>query len=213
MDLVYERIQRIGILPVIKIEDIAKSSMLGRALIDGGMPVAEITFRAEGAADAIRTMKREYPEMLVGAGTVLSIEQADKAIEAGAEFIVAPGYNKKVVDYVQRCGIVMIPGAATPTEIEAVMGHGIKIIKFFPAELSGGVKLLKAFSAPYSNVKFIPTGGINIDNLSEYLEEDCVFACGGSWMVKNKLLNDGNYSKITELCREAIAVKERIRNV
>lgn len=212
MDSIYRRIKEIGVLPVIKLDDVNKASRLGKALVDGGLPAAEVTFRAEGAEKAIRIMKEENPEMLIGAGTVLSIEQAEKAIKAGADFIVAPGYNKKVVEYVLSRNVVMIPGAVTPTEIEAVLDHGIDIIKFFPAELSGGVKMIKALSAPYKDVKFIPTGGINAENISDYLKSKFVFACGGSWMVKDNLINNDEYFKITELCRHAVAIAERARN-
>lgn len=209
MDRVYRQIGEAGILPVITLEDPLSAGVLGKALIKGGLPVAEITFRAKGAADAIRIMKKENPEMLVGAGTVLSVSQAKEAIDAGAEFIVAPGFHKTVAEYVLDRNTVMIPGAMTPTEIEAVMELGIHIVKFFPAEAAGGTTMINALAGPYRDIKWIPTGGINEKNLEQYLRNENVLACGGTWMVKPQYIDDIACEKVTLSCRRAVQIKER----
>lgn len=208
---VYEQIRKVGILPVIKLNDPGKAAVVGKALIEGGIPLAEVTFRADGAAEAIKLMKQENPDMLIGAGTVLNIKQAEAAIDAGAQFIVAPGFNKEVIKYVFSRNTPMFPGVVTPSEIEAAIGMGLNIVKFFPAELYGGVAMIKALANPYSNITFIPTGGINTRNLDKYLSESKVCACGGSWMVKESLIDNNQFSVITELCKEAIDIKERVR--
>lgn len=208
---VYEQIRKVGILPVIKLNDPGKAAVVGKALIEGGIPLAEVTFRADGAAEAIKLMKQENPDMLIGAGTVLNIKQAEAAIDAGAQFIVAPGFNKEVIKYVFSRNTPMFPGVVTPSEIEAAIGMGLNIVKFFPAELYGGVAMIKALANPYSNITFIPTGGINARNLGKYLSESKVCACGGSWMVKESLIDNNQFSVITELCKEAIDIKERVR--
>lgn len=208
---VYEQIRKVGILPVIKLNDPGKAAVVGKALIEGGIPLAEVTFRADGAAEAIKLMKQENPDMLIGAGTVLNIKQAEAAIDAGAQFVVAPGFNKEVIKYVLSRNTPMFPGVVTPSEIEAAIGMGLNIVKFFPAELYGGVAMIKALANPYSNITFIPTGGINARNLDKYLSESKVCACGGSWMVKESLIDNNQFSVITELCKEAIDIKERVR--
>lgn len=211
MKEIYERIGRAGIVPVIKLDDAAAAEPLGEALLQGNIPVAEITFRSEGADESICRMKAAVPELLVGAGTVLTIEQADRAIKAGAEFIVAPGLNKEVVQFVQDKGIPMIPGVMTPSEIEAAIHMGIYIMKFFPAEPAGGLAMIQALAAPYRHVKFIPTGGINASNLERYLQSDKIFACGGSWMVTAEMIKRKAFADISKLCRQAVAIRERIR--
>lgn len=211
MNEVYKRIKQTGIIPVIKLESVTMAEPLGNALVKGGLPVAEVTFRADRAAQAIYQMKTTVPDLLVGAGTVLTKEQAADAIAAGAEFIVAPGFNKDVVQFVREKNIPVIPGVLTPSEIEAVMSLGIHIMKFFPSEPSGGLAMIKALSAPYSDVTFIPTGGINPSNLEEYLKSNKIFACGGSWMVKEELIRNRDFDSITKLCREAVEIKERTR--
>jgi len=203
---ILERIGELGITPVVKIEKAEDALPLGRALIDGDLPIAEITFRTSAAEESIKSLTRELPELLVGAGTVLTVEQARKAVSAGAKFIVSPGFNPKVVDYCIENDIPITPGINNPTQIEMALERGIKIVKFFPAEASGGLSLLKSMSAPYSGIKFIPTGGINQNNLSSYLSNNKVHACGGSWMVKPELISSGNFTEITRLTKEAISI-------
>ncbi|MDO4868987.1 MAG: bifunctional 4-hydroxy-2-oxoglutarate aldolase/2-dehydro-3-deoxy-phosphogluconate aldolase [Bacillota bacterium] len=208
---IYEKIKEIGIIPVIKLENTEDAVALGRALVNGGIPVAEVTFRAEGAAGVIKAMAEQIPELTVGAGTVLTIEQAEEAIGAGAKFIVSPGFNRKVVEYVLGRGLPMIPGCMTPSEIEQGLELGLDVLKFFPAEANGGMKMIKAMSGPYGGVKFIPTGGINQDNLADYLKSDKILAVGGSWMVKPDLLRNRQFDEVTRLCLEAVEIKEQIR--
>ena len=206
MNKILEKIGELGIVPVVKIEKAEDALPLGRALIDGGLPIAEITFRTSAAEESIKTLTRELPNLLVGAGTVLTVEQAKKAVYAGAQFIVSPGFNPKVVDYCIENDIPVTPGINNPTQIEMALERGIKVVKFFPAEASGGLSLLKSMSAPYSGIKFIPTGGINQNNLCSYLSENKVLACGGSWMVKPELISSGNFDDITRLTREAVSI-------
>lgn len=193
------------IVPVVAIDDEKDASNLADALIAGGLPCAEITFRTQAAEAAIKTMAARG-DIHVGAGTVLTLTQAQKAIDAGATFIVAPGLNPKVVKFCQDKDIPITPGVATPTDIETAMDMGLDILKFFPAEAFGGLKTLKAISAPYQTVKFIPTGGLNADNVSAYLQHPKVAACGGSWMVKSAYIADGAFEKITQLTREAVQI-------
>lgn len=199
-----EEIYKIGIVPVIKINDVEKAVPLAKALIDGGLPIAEITFRTEAAEEAIRRVSKAYPQMLVGAGTVLTIEQAQRAKNAGAKFIVSPGFNPKVVQWCLDNDIVPTPGCTTPTEIEQALELGLNLVKFFPAEQSGGLDKIKALCAPYGNIKFIPTGGINLDNLKEYISFKKILACGGSFMVKEDYINNEQWDKITELTRKSV---------
>ena len=199
-----EEIYKIGIVPVIKINDVEKAVPLAKALIDGGLPIAEITFRTEAAEEAIKRVSKAYPEMLVGAGTVLTIEQAQRAKNAGAKFIVSPGFNPKVVQWCLDNDIVPTPGCTTPTEIEQALELGLNLVKFFPAEQSGGLDKIKALCAPYGNLKFIPTGGINLDNLKEYISFKKILACGGSFMVKEDYINNEEWDKITELTRKSV---------
>jgi len=205
MNKTLERIGELGIVPVVKIEKAENALPLGRALIDGDLPIAEITFRTSVAERSIKILTRELPELLVGAGTVLTIEQVKKAVSAGAQFIVSPGFNPKVVDYCIENSIPVTPGVNNPTQIEMALERGIEVVKFFPAEASGGLSLLKSMSAPYANIKFIPTGGINQNNLCFYLSCNKVHACGGSWMVKADLISSGNFAEITRLTKEAIS--------
>jgi len=206
MNKVLEKIGELGIVPVVKIEKAEDALPLGRALIDGGLPIAEITFRTSAAEDSIKTLTKELPNLLVGAGTVLTIEQVKKAVSAGAQFIVSPGFNPKVVDYCIENDIPVTPGINNPTQIEMALERGIEVVKFFPAEASGGLPLLKSMSAPYNNIKFIPTGGINQNNLCSYLSNNKVLACGGSWMVKASLISSDNFDEITRLTKEAISI-------
>ncbi len=199
------RIGELGIVPVVKIDRAEEAVSLGKALIAGDLPVAEITFRTSAAEAAIRALSNELPEILVGAGTVLTIEQAQKAVEAGAKFIVSPGFNVKIVDYCLENNIPVTPGINSPTQIEMALEKGLEVVKFFPAEASGGLDLLKALSGPFSEIKFIPTGGIDQTNLLSYLSHPQVLACGGSWMVKPDFLSSGNLDRITEITREAVS--------
>ncbi len=201
---VLKKISAIGIVPVIKIEDTDKAVPLAKALCDGGLPCAEITFRAAGADVAIKAIADALPEMLVGAGTVLTTEQVDRAVAAGAKFIVSPGLNPKVVKYCVDKGIPVTPGCANPSDVEQAIELGLDVVKFFPAEAAGGIAMIKAMSAPYGNIKFMPTGGINAKNLNDYLSFSKILACGGSWMVKEDLIKAGDFEKITALAREAV---------
>ncbi len=204
----HEVLQQIGelkLVPVVAIKDAANASPLADALVAGGLPCAEITFRTDAAEDAIQAIASRG-DTLVGAGTVLTTEQAQRAIDAGATYIVAPGTNPKVVEFCLTKGVPITPGVATPTDIELAMGLGVEVVKFFPAEAMGGLKTLKAISAPYGKAKFLPTGGINADNLRSYLDLPNVVACGGSWMVSGKLIDSGDFDQITELTRAAVAI-------
>jgi len=202
---ILEKIGELGIVPVVKIEKAKDALPLGRALLDGDLPLAEITFRTSAAEESIKILTKELPELLVGAGTVLTIEQVKKAVSAGAKFIVSPGFNPKVVDYCLENNILVTPGINNPTQIELAIERGIEAVKFFPAEASGGLNLLKSMSAPFSGIKFIPTGGINQNNLCSYLSYNKVHACGGSWMLKPDLISSGNFDEITRLTKEAIS--------
>jgi 2-dehydro-3-deoxyphosphogluconate aldolase / (4S)-4-hydroxy-2-oxoglutarate aldolase len=201
-----KKISLTGIVPVIKIDNAAKAAPLANALCQGGIPVAEITFRTEQAEEAIAIISREVPDMLVGAGTILTVEQADRAVRAGAKFIVSPGFNPEVVEYCVNHDILITPGCIGPSDIERAISYGLEVVKFFPAEAAGGLKMIKALSGPYSNIKFIPTGGIDAHNLNEYLSCPQVLACGGSFMVPEHLLQESNFSRITALTGEAVEI-------
>ncbi len=203
---VLKQIGTLGLVPVVKLDKAADAVPLARALLDGGLPVAEITFRTAAAEEAIRAIAAEVPEVLLGAGTVLTPDQADRAVKAGARFIVTPGFSAKVVAHCAALGVPITPGVATPTDIQLALEHGLDIVKFFPADAFGGVKTLKAVSAPFGSVKFIPTGGINAANLADYILFPKVHACGGSWMVKDDLIKAGQFPEIARLTREAVAV-------
>ena len=205
MDLM-QQISNIGIVPVIKINDASKAVPLAKALIDGGLPVAEITFRTDAAEEAIRLVSQAFPEMIVGAGTVLTIEQAERAKNAGAKFIVSPGFNPKVVKWCVDNDILATPGCTSPSEIEQALELGLKVVKFFPAEQSGGLEKIKALSAPYGNLKFMPTGGIGLNNIVEYMMNKKIIACGGSFMVKEDYINNEQWDKITQLTKEAVDI-------
>ncbi len=194
----------IGLIPVIKIENPDDAVPLAKALIDGGLPAAEITFRTACAAEAIKNITDAYPEMLVGAGTVLTTEQVDAAIAAGSKFLVSPGLNPKVTAYCLSKGVPMLPGCSNPSDVEAALELGLDTVKFFPAEAAGGLKMLKAMAAPYGQLKFMPTGGINADNLLDYLKFNKIVACGGSFMVKDELIKEKKWDEITALTRNAV---------
>lgn len=204
MNEVLEKLSAIGIVPVIKIDDVEKAVPLAKALVAGGIPCAEVTFRTDEAEEAIRRMASEVPEMLVGAGTILTPEQADKAIAAGSKFLVSPGLNPKVVKHCIDKGYLITPGTSNPSDVEVAIELGLDVVKFFPAEAAGGIKMIKSMAAPYTKMKFMPTGGINADNLNNYLSFNKIICCGGSWMVKDDLIKAGEFDKITELCKEAV---------
>ncbi len=207
------RIAEIGIVPVIKLDNPdAQAQPLAKALIDGGIPVAEVTFRAEGADRAIRAMRQAYPDLLVGAGTVLTREQVDRAVDAGASFLVSPGFNPKTVAHCQQLGVPIVPGCVTPTEIEAALECGLTTLKLFPAEQVGGVAYIKALSAPYGMVRFLPTGGIGLHNLAAYLGCKNVIACGGSFMVTAPLVGGGRWDEITRICKETVELIQTCKN-
>lgn len=196
-----QRLQQIKIVPVIAINDAAHAVPLAKVLVENGLPCAEVTFRTDAAQESIRLMRDAYPELLIGAGTVLTTQQVDQAISAGADFIVSPGLNPTTVKYCQQRGIAIVPGVNNPSLVEQAMELGLKTLKFFPAEPSGGVAMLKALSAVYP-VQFMPTGGINPRNVAYYLAIPSVVACGGTWMVPSDLMDSGNWDEIARLVRE-----------
>jgi len=204
MDPIVSKMRNIGIIPVVKIDDEAKAVPLAKALIAGGIPCAEVTFRTAQAEEAIKRISQSCPEMLVGAGTVINVELAKKAISAGAAFIVSPGFNPSVVDYCISQKVPIIPGVTSPSQIEQALEKGLTELKFFPAEQSGGVSMLDALGGPFPQVSFMPTGGISSANLSDYIKRKNVIACGGSWMVKADLIESENWNEITRLSKEAI---------
>lgn len=202
---------RAGIIPVIRLDQTNKAALLAKALADGEMEAAEVTFRAQGAEKVIETMGAQCDRLMVGAGTVLTVEQAQRAKDAGARFIVSPGFNPKVVEFCLNRDIPVFPGCVTPTEIERAMEMGLTVLKFFPAEQFGGVKTIKALAGPYQQVKFMPTGGISMDNLGEYLSSPAVAACGGTFMVKADLLEQDRWEEVTKRCRKAMKLVKEIR--
>ena len=206
-----DKIKSFGVIPVVVLENAEDAKPLAEALVKRGLPVAEVTFRTAAAKESIRIMSENYPEMLVGAGTVLSVSQVDEAVEAGAKFIVTPGFDEEVVDYCLSKDIPVFPGVITPTEVTMAVKKGLKVVKFFPASQFGGLKTIKALSAPFGMVKFMPTGGIDASNLSEYLSSDKIVACGGSWMVKGDLVKAKEFDKIEALTKEAVELVKKIR--
>ena len=208
---VFEKLGKIGIVPVVVLDDPSQAEPVGRALCESGLACAEVTFRTAAAEESIKIMTELFPDLLVGAGTVLTVDQADRAISAGARFIVAPGLNPKVVKYTLDNGVPMAPGIQTPTEIEQAMEFGLDAVKFFPAEPAGGLRMIKALAAPYVNMKFMPTGGLNAENVRDYLGYEKIFACGGSWMVKGALIREGRYDEIKRLSAEAVQIVKEVR--
>ncbi|MBN2419612.1 MAG: bifunctional 4-hydroxy-2-oxoglutarate aldolase/2-dehydro-3-deoxy-phosphogluconate aldolase [Deltaproteobacteria bacterium] len=202
--LIFPKLEEFRIIPVVSIERAESSIKLADALIEAGLPCAEITFRTKDAVSALKKISYERKEVVLGAGTVLKVDQVKEASDNGAEFIVSPGFNPKVVDYCLRNNITVIPGTSNPTDIEMALDFDLNVIKFFPAEGFGGIKTLKAISAPYSMMKFIPTGGINIQNCMGYLSFSKVLAVGGSWMAAGSLIEGGDFRKITRLTKEAM---------
>ena len=213
MNNINTRISEIGVVPVIKLTNPERDAApLAKALCAGGLPIAEVTFRAAGADTAIRLMKEACPEILVGAGTVLTTEHIDKAIAAGAEFIVTPGFDPELCAYCAEKGIAIFPGCTTPTDYHAALKFGLEVLKFFPAEQSGGLAKIKAMSAPFPMFKVMPTGGISLKNLKEYLSCPVICACGGSYMVTADLIEGGKWDEITELCKKSAEIVKEARN-
>lgn len=209
--MMLEQIQNMGVVPVVVLNDTGDARPLADALVKGGLPCAEVTFRTEAAEESIRIMAEAYPDMLVGAGTVLTIEQVKRAAAAGAKFIVSPGFDPEIVDDCLEKGIPVFPGCITPSEVAQAVKRGLKAVKFFPAEQFGGVSAIKALAAPYTTMKFMPTGGISAKNLKDYLSCDKIIACGGSWMVKGDLVKAGEFAKIEEMTAQAVALVNEIR--
>ena len=212
MSTVTEKISTLGGVPVVVLEDAKDAAPLAKALLEGGLPCAVVTFRTDAAEESIKIMTSEYPDMFVGAGTVLTIEQVDRAVAAGAKFIVSPGFDPEIVDYCLSKEIPIFPGCITPSEVAQAVKRGLKVVKFFPAEQFGGVATIKAMAAPYVGLKFMPTGGVSAKNLESYLSCDKIVACGGSWMVKGDLVKAGKFDEIKAMTEEAVKLVAEIRN-
>ncbi len=211
MKTIAEQFYEYGVVPVVVLEEAKDALPLAKALVEGGLPCAEVTFRTEAAEESIRLMSAKYPEMLVGAGTVLTTKQVDRAAAAGAKFIVSPGFDPEIVDYCLEKKIPVFPGCITPSEVAQAVKRGLEVVKFFPAEQAGGVAMIKAMAAPYTMVKFMPTGGISAKNLKDYLSFGKILCCGGSWMVKGDMIRNGEFDKIRELTKEAVELVASIR--
>ena len=205
MNEVLQKLSAIGIVPVVVINDVEKAVPLAKALVKGGIPCAEVTFRTAAAEESIRRMAKEVPELIVGAGTVLTKEQADKAIAAGSKFLVSPGLDPELVAYCNEKGYLITPGTCNPSDLNHAVKLGLEVVKFFPAEAAGGLNMIKSMAAAYTGLKFMPTGGINANNLNDYLSYEKIICCGGSWMVKGSLIDAGEFDKIVYLCKEAVA--------
>lgn len=211
MSAILEELSSLGVVPVVVLKHSEDAVSLAEALCRGGLPCAEVTFRTEAAEESIRLMSRAFPQMLVGAGTVLTVEQVDRAAAAGAKFMVSPGFDPEIVDYCMAKDILVIPGCVTPSEVAQGVKRGLKVLKFFPSEQAGGAAMLRAMAAPYTDVKFMPTGGVSAKNLEEYLSFDRIAACGGSWMVKSDLIDGKQFDRIEALTREAVELVKKIR--
>ena len=211
MEEAIKRFSEVGIIPVVVLNDAKDAEPLGQALMEGGLPAAEVTFRTDAAEESIRIMSEKFPDMLVGAGTVLTIDQAERAIAAGAKFIVSPGFDPEIVQFCLDRDIPVCPGVQTPTEVIQAYKFGLDHVKFFPAENAGGLAMIKAVGAAFPNMKFMPTGGISASNVTEYLENSKIFCCGGSWMVKGDMIKAGEFDKIKEKVAEAAAIVKKVR--
>lgn len=208
-----EKISSIGVVPVIKLNYPERDAIpLAKALCEGGVPIAEVTFRAAGADKAIKLMSETFPDMLVGAGTVLTEDQVDKAVSAGAKFIISPGFDPELVQYCINKGVPVYPGCTTPSEYQAALRKGLNVVKFFPAEQSGGLSKIKAMAAPFPMLKIMPTGGVSLNNLREYLSCKVVAACGGSFMAPTDLVESGKWDELIELCKKSINIVKEARN-
>lgn len=208
---VTERLAACGVVPVVVIDDVKDAVPTAKAMLKGGIDVMEITFRTAAAADSIKAVSKECPDMVVGAGTVITLEQCKKAVENGAKFIVAPGYDEEVVAWCCENNVPVTPGCVTPTEIMMALKHDLKVVKFFPANVYGGLTALKALAGPFGGIKFIPTGGVNADNLAEFLKSPYIFAVGGSWVSPKGDIKANNFEKITELCAVARKTADEAR--
>lgn len=210
---IFEKLSKYGVVPVIAIESVDSAVGLADALLEGGLPVAEVTFRTKAAAEVISVLNNKRPELILGAGTVLTADNLQRAKNCGVSFAVAPGLNPEVVNKAKEIGLPFVPGVSSPTDIEQGLSLGCKVLKFFPAEACGGIKMLNAMSAPYKHVgvKFMPTGGININNLQSYLELSAVLACGGTWIAKKDDITAGNWTEITKRCKKVAEVVSKIR--
>ena len=206
-----EQIASYGVVPVVVLNDTKDALPLAKALVEGGLAVAEVTFRTDAAEESIRIMTEAYPDMLVGAGTVLTVEQIERAVKAGAKFIVSPGFDPEIVDYCIEKGIPVYPGTVTPTEVAMAVKRDLKVCKFFPAAQFGGLDTIKALAAPYTMVKFMPTGGVSLKNLRDYLSCDKIAACGGTWMVKGNLIAEGRFDEIRQMTADAVAIVKEMR--
>ena len=206
-----EQIASYGVVPVVVLNDTKDALPLAKALVEGGLAVAEVTFRTDAAEESIRIMTEAYPDMLVGAGTVLTVEQIERAVKAGAKFIVSPGFDPEIVDYCIAKGIPVYPGTVTPTEVAMAVKRDLKVCKFFPAAQFGGLDTIKALAAPYTMVKFMPTGGVSLKNLRDYLSCDKIAACGGTWMVKGNLIAEGRFDEIRQMTADAVAIVKEMR--
>jgi 2-dehydro-3-deoxyphosphogluconate aldolase/(4S)-4-hydroxy-2-oxoglutarate aldolase len=215
MNELYLKLEAAGVVPVLAIESVESASALGAALLEGGLPVAEVTFRTGAAAAVIASLRRQYPELLVGAGTVLTTEQVQRAFDAGASFAVAPGTNPRVVEEAQRVGLPFAPGVMTPSDIEAALGLGVTVLKFFPAGAAGGVNMLKSLAAPYAHtgIRFIPTGGVTAENLRSYLEVKAVLAAGGTWIATREDVASAAWDTVRERCRAAREIVRSLRGI
>lgn len=203
-------IEHYKLVPVVVLNDAKDAVPLAKALIEGGLPVAEITFRTAAAEASIRAICAECPEMIVGAGTITNTEQARAAVEAGARFLVTPGFSEDVTAYAVERHIPLYPGICTPTELMAGLKYGLNVFKFFPASQYGGLNTIRALSGPFPSVRFMPTGGINTENLKEYLSNKSIIACGGSWMVKDSFISTGRFDEVERLTREAVALTKEV---
>lgn len=211
MNTMIEKLAEMLVVPVVVLDDEKDAEKLADALVKGGLPCAEVTFRTAAAEESIRIMSTKYPDMLVGAGTVLTIEQVDKAVAAGAKFIVSPGFDPEIVDYCIEKEIPVLPGVVTPSEAIQAVKRGLEVVKFFPAEQYGGVATIKALAAPFTMLKFMPTGVVNVKNLKDYLGCSKIVCCGGSWMVKGDMIKAGEFDKIAEMTKEAVELAHSIR--
>jgi 2-dehydro-3-deoxyphosphogluconate aldolase/(4S)-4-hydroxy-2-oxoglutarate aldolase len=205
-DAVFQKFEEVGIIPVVVLNDAKDAEPLGKALMQGGLPAAEVTFRTAAAEESIRIMAEKFPDMLVGAGTVLTIDQVDRAVAAGAQFIVAPGLDEEIVKYCLEKDIPVCPGTQTASEMMKAIRLGLTHVKFFPAENAGGLAMIKAIGAALTALRFMPTGGINATNVVEYLKNDKIFCCGGSWMVKGDMIKAGQFDEIEKKVAEAAAI-------
>jgi 2-dehydro-3-deoxyphosphogluconate aldolase / (4S)-4-hydroxy-2-oxoglutarate aldolase len=211
MDQTLNKIQELGVIPIIEIEDSSIIEDVGRVLLAGGLPLTEITFRTSAAEVSIQKLTKTYPQIIVGAGTIINVSQAEEAVNSGAKFLVSPGFSEQIVEWAINHSILIIPGVATPSEILNAMDYGLSVLKYFPIEQLGGVKMLTSLAGPFKTIKFVPTGGISMSNLADYIRLPNVLACGGSWIAHKSLLRSGRFDEITQRARDAINVIRKAR--